>query len=68
VSGCATAHEACGARRYLPLVGAAFEGGGAGGAERELAEAVQAGVALEAAGTHAQDCVARLAVREGGEG
>ena len=30
-------------------------GGVAGGAERDLAEAVQAGVALEASGAHAQD-------------
>jgi hypothetical protein len=67
-SGCAAAHDACGAGRYLPLVGAAFEGGVAGGTEGDLSEAVLAGVALPASGGCAQDSAARLSVREGDEG
>jgi hypothetical protein len=59
---------ACSGWRYLPLVGLPPEGGCGGGAQRELAEAAPAGVALEASGSHAQRAGGRLAVREGGEG
>jgi hypothetical protein len=45
----------------LPLVDLTAQGGRAGGAERELAEAVLARVAFPAAGAYAQDARARLA-------
>ena len=67
-SGGAAAHDACGAGRYLPLVGASFEGCAAGGAEREPAEAVLARRAFPASGGHAQDAGARLACGEDREG
>ena len=50
------------------LVNLAGEGGCAGGAQRELAEAVLRGVALPASGGHAYGAVGRLTAREGSEG
>jgi hypothetical protein len=45
----------------------ALEGGGARGAQGEVAEAVGAGVALEASGAHAQGAGGRFAVGHGGD-
>lgn len=52
----------------FPLVFVALEGGGAGTAQRQLAEAVFAGVALPASGGHAYGTVAWLAGGKGVEG
>jgi hypothetical protein len=67
-SGGAAAEEIGCGFRYLALVDVTLEGGGAGGAERELAEAVPGGVALGAAGGHADDAGAGLARAGDGDG